>query len=49
MSQPKRTAACLIQWDRGSAHVEELSVGATDADLRELFRRADKTRGGASA
>ena len=41
-SQPKRTGICLIRWDRGSARVETLSLGATDADLHELFRRADK-------
>ena len=41
-SQPKRTATCLIRWDRGSARVEALSLGATDADLHELFGRADK-------
>lgn len=41
-SQPKRTATCLIRWDRGSAHVETLSLGATDADLHDLFGRADK-------
>ena len=41
-SQPKRTATCLIRWDGGSAHVETLSMGATDSDLHELFRRADK-------
>ena len=41
-SQPKRTATCLIRWDRGSARVEALSLGATDADLHELFRRGDK-------
>ncbi len=41
-SQPKRTATCLIRWDRGSARVETLSLGATDADLHELFRRADR-------
>ena len=41
-SQPKRTATCLIRWHRGSARVESLSVGATDADLHELFGRADK-------
>ena len=41
-SQPKRTATCLIRWDRGSARVEALSLGATDANLHELFGRADK-------
>lgn len=41
-SQPKRTATCLIRWGRGSARVESLSLGATDGDLHELFRRADK-------
>ncbi|MDE0260274.1 MAG: DUF429 domain-containing protein [Gammaproteobacteria bacterium] len=41
-SQPKRTATCLIRWDRGSARVETLSLGATDTDLHELFGRADK-------
>ena len=41
-SQPKRTTICLIRWDRGSARVETLSMGATDADLHELFGRADK-------
>ena len=41
-SQPKRTATCLIRWDRGSARVESLSLGATDADLHELFGRTDK-------
>ena len=41
-SQPKRTATCLIRWDRGSARIETLSMGATDADLHELFGRADK-------
>lgn len=41
-SQPKRTATCLIRWDRGSARVETLSMGATDAALHELFGRADK-------
>ena len=41
-SQPKRTATCLIRWDRGSARVETLSLGATDADLHELFGHADK-------
>ena len=41
-SQPKRTGICLIRWDRGSARVETLSLGATDADLYELFRSADK-------
>ena len=41
-SQPKRTATCLIRWDRGSARVEALSLGATDADLHELFGRADR-------
>ena len=41
-SQPKRTGICLIRWDRGSARVETLSLGATDADLHELFGRADK-------
>ena len=41
-SQPKRTATCLIRWGRGSARVETLSLGATDAELHELFTRADK-------
>ncbi|WP_419941159.1 DUF429 domain-containing protein [Candidatus Palauibacter sp.] len=41
-SQPKRTATCLIRFDRGSARVESLSLGATDAELHELFGRADK-------
>lgn len=41
-SQPKRTATCLISWGDTSAHVEELSMGATDADLHELFGRAAK-------
>ena len=41
-SQPKRTATCLIRWARGSARVESLSLGATDAELHELFGRADK-------
>ena len=41
-SQPQRTATCLIRWDRGSACVETLSLGATDAELHELFGRADK-------
>ena len=41
-SQPKRTATCLLRWDRGSARVEALSMGATDSDLRELFGCADK-------
>ena len=41
-SQPKRTATCLVRWHRGSARVESLSLGATDRDLHELFRRADK-------
>ncbi|MCY3599262.1 MAG: DUF429 domain-containing protein [Gemmatimonadetes bacterium] len=41
-SQPKRTATCLIRWDRGSARIEALSLGATDANLHELFGRADK-------
>ena len=41
-SQPKRTATCLISWGDSSARVEELSMGATDADLHELFGRAGK-------
>ena len=41
-SQPKRTATCLLHWERGSARVEALSIGATDADLLELFGRAAK-------
>lgn len=41
-SRPKGTATCLIGWDRGSARIETLSMGATDADLHELFGRADK-------
>ena len=41
-SQPERTGTCLIRWDRGSARVETLSLGATDAELHELFGRADK-------
>ena len=41
-SQPKRTGICLIRWDRSSARVETLSMGATDSDLHELFGRADK-------
>ena len=41
-SQPKRTASCLIRWSSTSALVEKLSLGATDADLHELFRRADE-------
>lgn len=41
-SQPKRTATCLVRWDRCSARVEGLSMGATDSDLHELFARADK-------
>ena len=41
-SQPKRTATCLIRWGRGSARVQALSLGASDADLLELFKRADK-------
>lgn len=41
-SQPKRTATCLVHWDRGSARIATLSMGATDADLHELFGRADK-------
>ena len=41
-SQPKRTATCLILWGLGSARVESLSLGATDADLHTLFGRADK-------
>ena len=41
-SQPKRTATCLVRWDRCSARVEALSMGATDSDLHELFGRADK-------
>ena len=41
-SQPKRTATCLIHWDDTSAHVEELSMAATDSYLHELFGRADK-------
>ncbi len=41
-SQPKRTTTCLIRWELGSAHVESLSRGATDADLHALFGRADK-------
>ena len=41
-SQSKRTATCLVRWDRCSARVEALSMGATDADLHELFGRADK-------
>ena len=42
-SQPKRTATCLLCWDRGSARCDALSMGATDSDLHELFGRADKT------
>ena len=41
-AQPKRTATCLILWHDTSARVEELSMGATDSDLHELFRRAGK-------
>ena len=41
-SQPERTGTCLIRWDLRSARVETLSLGATDAELHELFGRADK-------
>ena len=41
-SQPKRTATCLVRWDRCSGRVEALSMGATDSDLHELFGGADK-------
>ena len=41
-SRPRRTATCLIHWDRTSARVEKLSMGATDSDLHELFGHADK-------
>ncbi|MDE0105376.1 MAG: DUF429 domain-containing protein [Bryobacterales bacterium] len=41
-SQPKRTATCLLSWDRDSTRGEALSIGATDADLHGLFGRADK-------
>jgi len=41
-SQPKRTATCLIRWDSGGSRVERLSLGASDADLHELFGRAEK-------
>lgn len=32
----------MLRWDRGSARVEALSIGATDSDLRKLFGSADK-------
>ena len=41
-SQPRQTATCLLRWERGSARVDALSIGATDSDLHELFPRADK-------
>ena len=41
-SQPKRTATCLICWDRKPAVVTSFSVCATDCDLLDLFGRADK-------
>ena len=41
-SQPKRTATCLICWDRKPAVVTSFSACATDCDLLDLFGRADK-------
>jgi len=38
-SQAKKTAACLIRWDRGSAHVECLRIGMEDPALLDLFAR----------
>ena len=35
-SQPKRTATCMIPWDRKSARVASFSMGAADSDLHEL-------------
>jgi len=40
-SQAKKTAACLIRWDGGSAHVECLRIGLEDSALFELFGRPD--------
>jgi predicted nuclease with RNAse H fold len=40
-SQPKNTAACVIDWE--TARVEVLSLGWSDADLIEAMARARKT------
>ena len=45
-SQARKTAACLIRWDGGSAHVEYLKIGLEDPDLLDCSgartRRPDK-------
>jgi len=41
-SQPRTTAACLINWQPGRAHVEHLEVGVDDQRLIELAEMAEK-------
>ena len=40
-SQAKKTAACRIRWDGGSAHVECLKIGLKDPALIDLFGHPD--------
>jgi predicted nuclease with RNAse H fold len=41
-SQPKNTAACLIDWQPGRAHVEHLELGVDDDQLVKLGERVEK-------
>jgi len=41
-SQAGKTAACLIRWDGGSAHVECPRIGLEDRDLLRLFNCPEK-------
>ena len=41
-AQPENTALCVIEWDRGAAHVVEVSAPITDADIRKAFEGVDK-------
>jgi hypothetical protein len=41
-SQEKKSAICVIEWSRGQARIEELTLGFSDARFRELADSVDK-------
>lgn len=40
-SQPKKTAACVIEWDTGSARVADLRLDLTNLDIVALAEGCD--------